>query len=312
MEIRNKILIQSLIALIAILLTQLFPDFVLSSRYLLLAIVILFIGMPHGALDHFIDGKLENWNPLSFNLKFYGWYIFYMAIYSLIWIIFPFWSFMFFLLITLYHFGQADAERFNYQGWRKLALHLSRGVTVVGLIVYGDLSYASSIINAVTDVSIIEYSESFADQHFIKWGIACVYPFTFFAVFFSQKQSEHKLPVYLLDAIIVPLLFIYADPVWAFAIYFGLWHSFNHVLVMLNFLKEGKKEYGFGWFYKQSFIFSLLSYIGLLIVYNSLNAFGNEELMVSLLFVIISILTLPHMMVVEKMYLSIGHKKRQP
>jgi hypothetical protein len=33
-----------------------------------------------------------------------------------------------------------------------------------------------------------------------------------------------------------------------------------------------------------------------------LNAFGNEELLVSLLFVVIAILTLPHMMVVEKLY----------
>ena len=310
MQLQKKIIIQSIIALLAIICTQLFPEFVLNTRYVFLALVILLIGMPHGALDHFIDGKIEKWNPLSFNLKFYGWYIFYMTLYSVIWIIFPFWSFMFFLIITLYHFGQADAERFNYQGWRKLAIHLSRGVTVVGLIVYGDLSYASSIIHAVTDVSIIEYSESFADQDTIKWGIACIYPITFLIVYFSQKRTGYRLPVYLLDAVIVSLLFIYTDPVWAFAIYFGLWHSFNHVLVMLNFLREETREYGFGWFYKQSFIFSLLSYVGLLIIYNSLNAFGNEELMVSLLFVIISILTLPHMMVVEKMYLNIGQKKR--
>lgn len=71
---------------------------------------------------------------------------------------------------------------------------------------------------------------------------------------------------------------------------------------MLRYLRSKEHAVSFGWFFKESFVFSLLSYLGLLFVYNLLNAYGNEELLVSLLFVVIAVLTLPHMLVVEKLY----------
>lgn len=297
-----QILIQSVIGLIAIAINILFPEFAEGSKYLILALVILLIGMPHGALDHHIDGNLENWNPYSFNKKFYSWYLSAILVYSIIWVLFPFFSFMFFLLITLYHFGQADAERFSWYGWRKWAIHLGRGFTVVGLIVYGDLTYSSSIIAAVTDISIQPYSESFFNTEIIRWFIASFYLIVYLIVNLNKKHREQNFGIYLIDAIIVPAIFLYCNLVWAFAIYFGIWHSYNHVLVMLNYLKSKELNVSFSWFFKESFLFSLLSYLGLLFVYNMLNAFQNEELLVSLLFVVISVLTLPHMLVVEKLY----------
>lgn len=302
MEPQKRILIQTGVALFAIGLTVFAPDFAHQSRYVVLALVILLIGMPHGALDHHIDGNLEKWNPYSFNKKFYGWYLSAIAVYSVLWIFFPLFSFLFFLLITLYHFGQADAERFSYEGWRKWAIHLGRGFTVVGLIVFGDLEYASSVIEAVTGFSVQLFLADLFPISLLTWTIASSYLAVFLLVNLNNKHRTKHFGVYLIDAIIVPLLFLYADVVWAFAIYFGLWHSYNHVLVMLKYLSDQTTERSFGWFFKESFVFSLLTYLGLLFVYNMLDAFGNEELLVSLLFVVISVLTLPHMMVVEKLY----------
>lgn len=302
MSVTKRIWIQTAVAIVAILINQLAPQFAEQTRYLLLAVVILFIGMPHGALDHHIDGNLEGWDPYSLNRWFYGWYLSAIAVYSLVWIFFPFFSFMFFLLITLYHFGQADAERFALSGWLKWVIHLSRGATVVGLIVFGDLEYSSAVIEAVTNISIYDIISASYNPNLIMWAVAAVYPVSYLIILLAKSSViNHKL-TYLVDAVIVPILFIYCDLVWAFAIYFGLWHSFNHALVMLDYLRSKEHEVTFGWFFKESFLFSLLSYLGLLFVYNMLNAFGNEELLVSLLFVVIAVLTLPHMLVVEKLY----------
>lgn len=302
MSIPTRILIQSAIALVAIIINQLFPEFANSSRYFLLGIVILMIGMPHGALDHHIDGNLEGWNPYSLNKKFYSWYLAAIALYAAIWVLFPFFSFMFFLLITLYHFGQADAMRFSFEGWRKWAIHLARGFTVVGLIVFGNLEYSSSIIEAVTNISILELSSGVINAELTKWMIAGFYPVVYLVVIGSSMDQAKSKTVFFIDALIVPALFIFCDPVWAFSIYFGIWHSYNHALVMLRYLISKQHSVNFTWFFKESFLFSLLSYLGLLFVYNMLNAFGNEELLVSLLFVVIAVLTLPHMLVVEKLY----------
>ena len=302
MKHNKKILLQCVVALIVITLNQYAPDFIESTRYILLGLVILLIGMPHGALDHIIDGNLEGWDPYSFNRRFYSWYLSAIVLYSVLWIFFPLFSFGFFLLITLYHFGQADAERFDLDGWANKVIHFSRGISVVGLIVYGDLVYASEVIESVTDFSYENFSNQLFPSEFGAYTLALVYPVAFTLTALIKKIPAVGFFVYFLDAIIVSALFLFCDPVWAFSIYFGLWHSYNHVKVMLSYLADQDKEVSMGWFYKNSFIFSLLSYLGLLFIYNMLDAFGNEELMVSLLFIVISVLTLPHMIVVEKLY----------
>lgn len=298
----KQIYIQSAIGVGVIAFNLAFPDFAEKTRYLLLGLVILLIGMPHGALDHIIDGKINDWNPYTFNKWFYGWYLSAVAVYSVLWVFFPMFSFLAFLLITVYHFGQADAERFPFRGWRYHAVHYSRGFTVVGLIVFGDLTYASAVMEAVTSVPVEEVISRYADPDLLRWIIAAAYPVTYGVVSMSSALQSNRILAYSTDALVVPALFLFADPVWAFSIYFGLWHSYNHTQVMLGFLADRGEKHNFVWFFKQSFIFSMLSYLGILYVYNILNAFGNEELMVSLLFVVIAVLTLPHMLVVEKLY----------
>ncbi len=125
MSVSKRIWIQTAGATAAILINLLALQFAENTRYLLLSLVILFIGMLHGALDHHIDGNLEGCNPYSLNKWFNGWYLSAIAVYCVIWIFFPFFSFMFFLLITLYHFVQAYAERFRLTGWSKWVIHLS-------------------------------------------------------------------------------------------------------------------------------------------------------------------------------------------
>ena len=63
---------------------------------------------------------------------------------------------------------------------------------------------------------------------------------------------------------------------------------------------------GWIWFYKKSFLYSFLSYLGIALLYFILDAFGSEELLVFLLFIAISVMTLPHMLIVEKMYGMFG------
>ena len=303
MPIITRLLAQSLVAIVIITLNQLFPEFFEQSRYYVLALTILLIGMPHGALDHVIAEKLDQWdNNLTKKVKFYTWYLMLIAIYSLIWVQFPLFSFTFFMIITWYHFGQADAERFDFSGWRKHLIHFSRGLTIVGLIAYGDLPYASGVIESITNFSLESYTKGIISPKLLAYGIASFYPLCFLVVSLSQKLRFNEFVTYFVDAISVPALFLFADPVWAFSIYFGLWHSYNHVRVMLNFLNEQNLKYNFSWFYKNSFIYSILSYIGLLFVYNITNAYGQEEYLVSLLFVVISVLTLPHMYVVQRLY----------
>lgn len=296
----------------SILINFLIPDIIYEIRFWILGLVILVIGMPHGALDHIIAFKAFD-RPKNFRNQFifYAGYLSVMFLYGLFWVFFPFAAFMFFLLMTLYHFGQADAERFSFEGWPKHAMLYARGLTIVGLILFSsEPYYSSSIIEEVTGYSIAGALFPIVTPDILSNSLALIYPISYLLLTILKKP-ENLLSLLSLDAIIVPFLFYYCDPIFAFSVYFGCWHAFNHTKTMLNFLEKFGEEVSFIWFYKSTFLYSVISYAGLIALYFILQAFGNEELLVALLFILISVLTLPHMFVVEKIYSNFYHNKKQ-
>jgi Brp/Blh family beta-carotene 15,15'-monooxygenase len=295
--------LQVLAGAVAIILNLLFPEFIYEVRYWVLGVVILVIGMPHGALDHIIAFKaFEKDKSPKNQFLFYAFYLTVMLIYGILWIYFPLASFILFLIITLYHFGQADAERFSFNGGTQKILLYARGFTVVGLILFGsDPYYSSQIIAEVTGFSFSDYAFQVLVPKFYTLFFALIYP-VFFFVISTIRKDIHQRKWFSLDAAIVPMLFSLCDPIFAFAIYFGCWHSFNHTQTMLHFLNNRGMDVNFRWFYRNTFLYSVLSYAGLLVLYLLLKAFGDPNLLIALLFIVISILTLPHMVVVERMY----------
>lgn len=288
---------------IALIINLLFPEFIESVRFWFLGIVILIIGMPHGALDHIISyHSFPEKSEKEKKIWFYGYYTLIMAIYALLWIWLPLISFLIFLAITLYHFGQADAERFNMNSAAKKILQYSRGLTIVGLIVYGsEPIYISEVINVITGYDSLELISFVNNYYVVPLSFSLVYPVAY--LFAAVFVAEEKLPlVYHADAIVVPALFALADPFFAFAVYFGVWHSFNHAKTMLKYLRKRNLDVTMAWFYKKTLLLSVMSYIGLAILYFITQAFGNEKLLIALLFILISVLTLPHIFIVEMMY----------
>ncbi len=293
----------------AICINLLFPDLIYALRFWILGFVILIIGMPHGALDHIIAFKAfkKAKNPKT-QFLFYFSYLSVMLVYGLFWIYSPLAGFILFLIMTLYHFGQADAERFSIDGFPKNVLLYSRGLTVVGLILFGsDPYYSSAVIEEVTSFSFSEYAFTVLDPNFYTLFFALIYPACFFLI--STFKTDIRQDGWMsMDAVVVPLLFSLCEPIFAFSVYFGCWHAFNHTKTMLNYLNSFDMDVNMKWFYRSTFLYSVLSYAGLFVTYLILKAFGNAELLVALLFIVISVLTLPHMFVVEKMYRNFSPK----
>ncbi|MDZ7807161.1 MAG: Brp/Blh family beta-carotene 15,15'-dioxygenase [Gracilimonas sp.] len=272
-------------------------------RFWFLGIVILVIGMPHGALDHIVSyHSFPEKSEKEKKVWFYGYYTMIMAVYALLWIWMPLFSFLIFLAITLYHFGQADAERFSINPTAKKILQYSRGLTIVGLIVYGsEPIYISGVINVITGYDSLELISFINNYYVVPLFFSLIYPAAYLFVIAFIVGEKPSL-IYHADAIIVPALFALADPFFAFAVYFGGWHSFNHAKTMLNYLNKRDLDVSMAWFYKKTLLLSLMSYVGLAVLYLLTQAFGNEKLLVALLFILISVLTLPHIFIVEMMY----------
>ncbi|MBO6586111.1 MAG: Brp/Blh family beta-carotene 15,15'-dioxygenase [Gracilimonas sp.] len=287
----------------ALITDLLFPEFTEAIRFWVLGIVIILVGMPHGSLDHIIAyHSFPEKNKTEKRIWFYGYYTALMAAYAMLWIWFPLFSFLIFLLITLYHFGQADAERFQLPSLPKNILLYSRGLTIVGLILYGsDPVYISEVVEVITGFSSLSLISGYVEIPVLTLTFASIYPIGYLFVLSFLQRNE--LPaIYLLDALIVPALFAIADPIFAFSVYFGGWHSYNHIRTMLNYLNNRDLGVSMNWFYRKTLFLSLISYAALAALYFIMQAFGDEDLLVGLLFILISVLTLPHIFIVETMY----------
>jgi Brp/Blh family beta-carotene 15,15'-monooxygenase len=77
-----------------------------STQISFLIIVLILFGVPHGALDLYIDQHLRKSesNQKTFLLKYIG----NIIAYALVWYFFPIAALVIFILITAYHFGEID------------------------------------------------------------------------------------------------------------------------------------------------------------------------------------------------------------
>jgi hypothetical protein len=55
-------------------------------------------------------------------------------------------------------------------------------------------------------------------------------------------------------------------------------------------------------FYREAALFTVIPFVGLAGLYAATQSFGLQNQMIALLFILIAIMTLPHMVVVERLY----------
>jgi Brp/Blh family beta-carotene 15,15'-monooxygenase len=280
-----------------------FPETMISVRYYFLALSMLFIGIPHGAIDHIISSRLYGLqNDRSDQLKFYVPYLLLMLLMALVWILSGIAGFILFALITIYHFGQADLEHLELPGTTRWILTFSSGLMIMSLIIFTDLSYTLPIIGEATGFAMQDIQWLYGNGYTLGLILGLQHPILMLLASFHYHRGRKKVWWYpFADSLVILFLFVFNDPIIGFSVYFSLWHSMGHLLEMKKFFNDMGESLSIWKFYRLALPFTLISLVGLAMLYLLNNAYGMEEQMVSLLFILISVLTLPHVLVVEKM-----------
>lgn len=100
------------------------PLFFLASAVIL--------GVPHGACDPWVPGWVrQKPSPFPFLFWFFVVYLTLSFLYLLVWKVAPFPATVFFLLLTAWHWGTADASLLFPPGWRWFSFGLGRGLWVM-------------------------------------------------------------------------------------------------------------------------------------------------------------------------------------
>jgi beta-carotene 15,15'-dioxygenase len=290
-----------LISTVFLVLALFLPGFTESiALWVVLASVVL-IGIPHGAIDHIMAAEIFGLNKtLKDHLLFYAGYLLIMLLVAALWYFLPVAGMALFLIISIYHFGQADMEDFMTSKPGNWIWHNGRGFLIIGLIVFSDPDITYPIMAEAMQIDHALFfgwmPDSTITSGFIIIGFAIL-------GFIGYKQNRFKdAGRFAYDSILLSGLLIITGPLIGFALYFALWHSAGHIHEMQEFFRSKGKSLSLSQFYLKATPFTVVSFIGLAILVAINSAFGLEEQFLSLMFILISVLTLPHMFIVDRMY----------
>lgn len=258
-----------------------FPTFYNPLQWVLLITGFLWVGLPHGALDHLLEsrnisGKIS---PL-----FVAKYIGIMAIYFVLWWILPVLSFIIFILYSAFHFGQSDMEEWKVRNQKNMKA-LLWGVLLLGMLLFPHMKEVAAIAGGMgvvvnTDITLGVFGLLFAAAG-IAWGII------------GRNIFMVMSTCMLILAMFLPVLS-------AFGLYFIGQHSLNG----WSHLKRGMQASGKTLFFK-AFPFTagaiLLMAAALSLPLLGFSP-GSEESWISLFFVFLACISMPHVWAMHRFY----------
>lgn len=298
MMIKNNA-INLIIALSVCCVASTFVNGLNSELQLFIALFfILTLGIPHGAIDHVLFRNSEKKSPLFF----YSFYLGMMLLGLAIWAFSPQIAFTLFIILSAFHFGQSQFVSYNFKPLFRNTLYLTWGLSLLAGLMHYKSQELSDLSLVFPDLSML--NEVVATAHlsqvaFFTSGITiAIFIYALVAKWWSLKS-------FLLELILLGMLHstFYLMPfIVGFTIYFTVFHSLSVLNQEYIVLKETFKEFSTKRFIWMLTPFTVLSVFGLFLLF-LLSANGWIPLSNHLLMIIfISILTIPHAMVMDIFY----------
>lgn len=284
--------------------------------YLPFALSVIFLGIPHGAVDHLVPRYIsEKYNTKKSIYLIILLYLITGTAYAATWFVLPSMSLALFIFLTILHWGQGDTYvvskvfSASYLQNRNASILLSvliRGSLpmILPYIFYKDryLEVMHEIVSIFSEASGV-FSPMESDiSVYISTTIFVV---MFLLYLFLALNSRSDLRTILLDIseILILVVFFYSlPPVVSIGIYFCFWHSCRHIGRLLDsddVLQEYDLLIGSRRFIKISTPMTIggILLIGIVWVLAGQPISINDQLL-GVYLVGIAVMTLPHFVVV--------------
>ncbi|MBC6401615.1 MAG: Brp/Blh family beta-carotene 15,15'-dioxygenase [Ekhidna sp.] len=274
-----------------------FENFSKTYSGFLCLFLILLLGIPHGAIDHKIH------QSISRNKNLFQYIITYLLTatgYVIWWIIDPAKALLIFILLSAYHFGQEFLEDKNLKVEKNKPAFF---------ILWGSLILISPLLFSLDEVS--DYLHIVTGYSFsnipLEVSICIVLIIYLLAIchlvyLFVKKQIAKADLVGLIGFVVVnTALHLLLDFVIAFTIYFVLFHSLNAFRHQFSWLSERNKNYTIKKFIADLSVFALIAIFGIAIIIGLIRP-SDMEALISIFFIMISLITLPHAVTLNQFY----------
>lgn len=260
----------------------------LRNQFLLFLIPLVWPGLAHGSLDIILAKRINLIRNRFSLLVFIFSYLILSLIYFFCWIISPNYSLIFFLIISIIHFGLSDiktssSDKLFYPEF------IIRGTCPILLPI---IFYTEETKNIF---SMLMVNDDFLYTFFkYKFQILISVIFILIITFLRTNTSFGTLRLKnLIEFTLIIFCFYFFQPLIAFSIYFCFLHSLRHLIDEKNELKIS-----FSNILIKTLPLTFITLLFLIFCFYFLNLNEIPNSYVPILFISLACLTVPHMLLV--------------
>lgn len=287
---------QIALQLILIVIVYLF-SFAVDIQAIFCGILLCTVGIPHGSNDHLYRPDKSNFGML----KFLGIYLGTMLLYLGLWWIAPIVALILFFVISFHHFGQSNFENdsINYlPSWLW-------GMWVLVFPVLLHWKEATGIFRQMLSSNNLFTPSFFAEQSAISdfsWPLSAMITLGIFYLLSLIIYERQNILHYIVQFVLITIWYVISPLLSGFIIFFCLWHALQSMRHQSMYFKQSEGGTLLE-FLKAMLPFSLLALLSFG-VYVYFRGFQLAEA-----FILLSMITLPHVLVMHRLYHKTSEQK---
>ena len=211
-------------------------------QYGILLATVLLLGLPHGALDHLTlpRARAESLTARRF-VVFCGWYLLLASAYGVAWLVAPTASFVGFVLLTWFHWGQGDrahlalvtdAAHLENPWVNRLTLFVRGGLPMLVPLIWFPDAYESVLATVVGlfGSSGDWIASLFSSEARLALGVGFgLLTLSTLAWGYRVAGDRPAWRIDVVETILLWVFFLSVPPILAIGLYFVVWHSLRHL-----------------------------------------------------------------------------------
>lgn len=283
-----RYIVLPILVLVYLALEQTSPSIAFYFGVIFSILGLFMVGIPHGAVDYFVQKKRKN-TPF---LRFLTTYIIIIISYFFAWLYFPITLLIFFIIYSSFHFGESEIEQTG-QSINSIEDYIKSFLFGLSILLFITLTHVADtleIISVLIDEQIPSTMYEMVNNYA---GSIVQLSFAYLLITAIKKQKRNHFFLLLLLAVssTLPLLF-------AFSVYFIGQHSMN----AWGHLKQ-KLSSDSGQLIIKALPYTLGAFLFLsAIISNSFFEYVNLKTLTADFFIFIACVSLPHILVMHLFY----------
>jgi len=260
-------------------------------------ILILSIGVIHGANDLLIIKKYTRKNSLKSQISYFLYYLGLVFLGFIFFYLFPSIALLSFVLVSIYHFGEqhwevntSNADFINIKRIYPIILH---GLVFFVIVFMNNIDIVNDVLLSFNTISL--------DYTYLR-----ILFIVLFLIYMSLLLLSKSIRGYFVDEfiffILLFLLTLNSSLIFGFSIYFIFFHSVLSIKDQVKYIYGDDNSQ-----YIKKYLISALPYfiLALLFLIGSYLFIDFESLdILPIMFTFLAAITFPHVIVIEKMYSS--------